>query len=51
MLGHANAKINWNTYNRYIPNLTRDDGSAFEAMMNSKKVGHTVPKMREKEGK
>ena len=34
MLGHSDAQITWKRYNRYIPNLTRDDGSAFEKIMN-----------------
>ena len=30
MLGHSDVKITLQKYNRFIPNLTRDDGSAFE---------------------
>jgi len=33
MLGHANSKITWERYNRFVPNLTRRDGSAFEKEM------------------
>ena len=33
MLGHANSKITWERYNRFVPNLTREDGSAFEEAM------------------
>ena len=29
-LGHVNAAMIYKTYGRYIPNLTRRDGSAFE---------------------
>jgi integrase len=36
MLGHSSADITWKRYNRFIPNLTRADGSAFEkAFQNS----------------
>ena len=34
MMGHSNAQVTWKRYNRYIPNLTREDGSAFEKVMN-----------------
>lgn len=30
MLGHSSSQITWKRYNRFIPNLTRADGSAFE---------------------
>jgi integrase len=30
MLGHADVTITLKRYNRFVPNLTRDDGSAFE---------------------
>lgn len=33
-LGHASVEITLNRYNRFIPNLTRDDGSAFECAMD-----------------
>ena len=29
-LGHVNTAMVYRTYSRYIPNLTRKDGSAFE---------------------
>lgn len=31
MLGHANCRMLWQVYSRYIPNLTRRDGSAMES--------------------
>jgi integrase len=31
-LGHVNTSMVYNTYGRYIPNLTRQDGSAFEGL-------------------
>ena len=34
MLGHADPEITWKRYHRFIPNLTRDDGSAFEKAMD-----------------
>ena len=33
MLGHVNSKITLERYNRFIPNLTHQDGSAFEEKM------------------
>ncbi len=35
-LGHASTKITHEKYERFVPNLTRDDGSAFEKMMAQK---------------
>jgi integrase len=50
-LGHGSAEVTWKRYNRFLPNFTREDGSAFEAMMNGKKkgfrFGHNVPKQKE----
>lgn len=34
MLGHADVQITLKKYNRFIPNLTREDGSAFEKIMD-----------------
>jgi len=31
-LGHVDTAMVYGTYGRYIPNLTRQDGSAFERM-------------------
>ena len=33
-LGHVNTSMVFKTYSRYIPNLTRNDGSAFEKTFN-----------------
>ena len=33
-LGHSSAKVTWDRYNRFLPNLTREDGSAFENAMS-----------------
>ena len=32
MLGHSSVKMTLEKYNRYVPNLARDDGSAFESV-------------------
>ncbi len=37
-LGHADVKTTLDKYNRFIPNLTREDGSAFENVLN----GHNL---------
>ncbi|MBW2572150.1 MAG: site-specific integrase [Deltaproteobacteria bacterium] len=36
MLGHADVETTLKRYNRFIPNLTREDGSAFEKIMDRK---------------
>lgn len=33
-LGHANTEMLFRVYSRYVPNLTRNDGSAFEQLLN-----------------
>ena len=35
-LGHVDTSMVFRTYGRYIPNLTRLDGSAFERFYNEK---------------
>jgi integrase len=32
-LGHANTEMLFRVYSRYVPNLTRNDGSAFEQLL------------------
>ena len=32
-LGHVNTSMVYKTYGRYIPNLTRQDGSALEGLL------------------
>ena len=32
-MGHSTTKMLFNTYSRYVPNMTRQDGSAFEALV------------------
>jgi integrase len=34
MLGHSDVHITLRKYSRFVPNLTRDDGSAFEKIMD-----------------
>lgn len=34
MLGHASVEVTLKRYNRFVPNLTREDGSAFENVLN-----------------
>jgi integrase len=46
-LGHVNTAMVYRTYGRYIPNLTRHDGSEFErrytdAVNNEKKSLDTI---------
>lgn len=33
-LGHSTTEMLFRVYSRYVPNMTRQDGSAFEAMLN-----------------
>ncbi|PMG46976.1 DUF3596 domain-containing protein [Shewanella sp. 10N.286.52.B9] len=40
-MGHANTNMLFTVYSRYVPNLTRRDGSAFEAFLNQKLTGET----------
>lgn len=35
-MGHTNTQMLFQTYSRYIPNLTRQDGSAFERLLASR---------------
>ena len=34
-MGHANTEMLFRVYSRYVPNLTRQDGSAFERLINT----------------
>ena len=38
-LGHANVEMLFKVYSRFIPNLTRQDGSAFEKFLDDKLSG------------
>lgn len=35
-LGHTTSEMLFRVYSRYVPNLTREDGSAFERLLSSK---------------
>ena len=37
-LGHVNTSMIYKTYGRYIPNLTRQDGSALEGLLGELKM-------------
>lgn len=37
-LGHANAQMLFQVYSRYVPNMIRRDGSAFDRLLNDKFV-------------
>ena len=45
-MGHSTTKMLFNTYSRYVPNMTRQDGSAFEALVMH---SQTVPVSTDKE--
>ena len=36
VLGHSSTEMLFKVYSRYIPNLTRQDGSAFERLLSSR---------------
>ena len=38
-MGHTSTRMLFTTYSRYVPNLTRKDGSAFEQLLNSQLPG------------
>lgn len=48
-LGHANTEMLFKIYSRFIPNLTRRDGSAFEKVLNEKKLEYENTSEKEKE--
>ncbi|MDD1791520.1 site-specific integrase [Enterovibrio sp. ZSDZ42] len=41
-MGHANTKMLFEVYSRFVPNLTRQDGSAFEALLSKHIQGDTL---------
>lgn len=43
-LGHSNTEMLFRVYSRYIPNLTRNDGSAIKALIEQKTGGNDVAK-------
>jgi integrase len=38
-MGHTSTRMLFTTYSRYVPNLTRKDGSAFEQLLSSQPPG------------
>ena len=38
-MGHTSTRMLFTTYSRYVPNLTRKDGSAFEQLLSSQLKG------------
>ena len=38
MMGHTTTEMLFRVYSRFVPNLTRQDGSAFERMLNQKRA-------------
>lgn len=38
-LGHANTQMLFKVYSRYVPNLTRNDGASFDALIQQKFTG------------
>jgi len=34
-LGHSSTKMQFERYSRFVPNITRKDGSAFEALLGA----------------
>lgn len=38
-MGHSSAEMLFSVYSRYVPNLTRRDGSAFSSMIDSRQGG------------
>ena len=38
-MGHANTTMLFKVYSRYVPNMTRRDGSAFEALIATSQKG------------
>ncbi|MHA3116562.1 site-specific integrase [Acinetobacter sp. ANC 4635] len=41
-LGHSTTEMLFRVYSRYVPNITRQDGSAFEAMLNKLNQGEAT---------
>ncbi|WP_026843295.1 Arm DNA-binding domain-containing protein [Citrifermentans bremense] len=41
-MGHANTKMLFTVYSRFIPNLTRQDGSAFERLLSTHRADSGV---------
>jgi integrase len=42
-MGHSTTRMLFTVYSRYIPNLTRKDGSAFERLLISQSPEEVKP--------
>jgi integrase len=42
-MGHSNTKMLFTIYSRFVPNLTRKDGSAFEQMLATMSMQEASP--------
>jgi integrase len=42
MLRHSDVETTLKRYNRFIPNLMREDGSAFEKVFNKSEIGNDL---------
>jgi integrase len=40
VLGHSSTEMLFKVYSRFIPNLTRMDGSAFERLIKSRMIAN-----------
>lgn len=43
VLGHANTSMLFRVYSRFVPNLTRQDGQAFNGLLNRAAAKATTP--------
>jgi integrase len=46
-MGHTTTEMLFRVYSRYVPNLTRQDGSAFERLVTSHFIGHSTDNTKE----
>jgi len=42
-LGHSSTEMLFRVYSRYVPNLTRRDGSAIDRLLTSRLIGESTP--------
>lgn len=50
-MGHSNTKMLFTVYSRYVPNLTRQDGSAFERLLLQNFSGQAAPLSNDTSGR
>ncbi|MFZ5488891.1 MAG: tyrosine-type recombinase/integrase [Pseudomonadota bacterium] len=46
-MGHTSTEMLFKVYSRYVPNLTRRDGSAFERLLTTAMTGSVAPQLSE----